>query len=105
MYNLEFLPIAKKDMDDIIFYISNNLKNNTAAAKTAQNFIKEANQILEMPYSYPIYQTKGKLKQMYRSKIIDNFIMFYTINEENKIITIIRVLYQKRDISNILQTY
>ncbi len=27
MYKLEFLPIAKKDMDDI----SNNLKNNTAA--------------------------------------------------------------------------
>ena len=26
MYKLEFLPIAKKDMDDIIYYISNNLK-------------------------------------------------------------------------------
>ena len=31
MYKLEFLPIAKKDIDDIIYYISNNLKNNAAA--------------------------------------------------------------------------
>ena len=27
MYKLEILPIAKKDMDDIIYYISHNLKN------------------------------------------------------------------------------
>ena len=103
MYQLEFLPIAKKDMDDIIFYISNNLKNNTAAAKLSKNFIKEANQIIEMPYGYPIYQTKKKLKNNYRRKKINNFIMFYTINEENKTITIIRVLYQKRDINYLLE--
>lgn len=32
MYKLEFLPIAKKDMDDIIYYIY-GLKNITAAKK------------------------------------------------------------------------
>lgn len=29
--------------------------------------------------------------------------MFYTINEEKKLITIVRVLYQKMDINNILE--
>ena len=29
--------------------------------------------------------------------------MFYTINEEKKLITIVRVLYQKMDIHNILE--
>lgn len=27
MYKLEFLPITKRDMDDIIYYISNTLNN------------------------------------------------------------------------------
>lgn len=26
MYTLEFLPIAKKDLEEIIYYISHNLK-------------------------------------------------------------------------------
>lgn len=30
MYELQFLPIAKQDIDDIIYYISHNLKNITA---------------------------------------------------------------------------
>ena len=34
---------------------------------------------------------------------IINFLMFYTINEEKKLITIVRVLYQKMAISNSLE--
>ncbi len=33
MYKIEVLPVAKKDIDDIIFYISHNLKNITASKK------------------------------------------------------------------------
>lgn len=39
MYKLEFLPIAKKDIDDIIYYISNSLKNKVAAKNMADSFI------------------------------------------------------------------
>lgn len=48
MYKIEFLPIAKEDIDKIIFYVSNNLKNKTAARKLANSFIKGANDILEI---------------------------------------------------------
>ena len=47
MYKLEFLPIAKSDIDSIIYYISNDLKNKTAARNLAKNFIIGANSILE----------------------------------------------------------
>ena len=102
MYKLEFLPIAKKDMDDIVYYISNNLKNKTAARTLADNFIAGANSILEFPYGLSVYKTGKKLEHEYRSLKINNFLMFYTINENEKIITIVRVLYQKIDIDNIL---
>lgn len=102
MYKLEFLPIAKKDIDDIIYYISNNLKNKTAARKLANNFIKGANSILEFPYGSSIYKTSEELEHEYRSFKIKNYLMFYIIDEKNQIITIVRVLYQKMDIDNIL---
>ena len=98
MYKLEFLPIAKKDIEDIVQYISHNLKNPIAAKKLSNNFIVATNSILEFPYGYPIYNLFENLKNEYRSIKVKNFLMFYTIDEEKKTITIARILYQKMSI-------
>lgn len=103
MYKLEILPIAKKDMDDIVYYISNNLKNRTAARDLADNFIIGANNILKFPYGSSVYKVSKKLEYEYRSARVKNFLMFYTINEKEKVVTIARVLYKKMDINNILE--
>ena len=103
MYKLEFLPIAKKDIDDIIYYITNNLKNEPAAINLSKEFIKGANSILNFPYGLSEYKLNHKLKNVYRSLKIKSFLMFYTINEKDKIITIVRVLYQKKDINIVLE--
>lgn len=95
MYKLEFLPIAKSDINDIIYYISNSLKNITASRKLRDLFIDSLDKILEFPYGYPIYKYKKNLKNEYRSFKVKNFLMFYTIDEKYKIITVVRVLYQK----------
>ena len=50
MYKLEFLPIAKNDIDNIIYYISINLGNKTAAVNLSKKFIDGANGILFFPY-------------------------------------------------------
>ena len=59
--------------------------------------------IIEFPYGSSIYQSVGTLKYEYRSYRVKNFLMFYIVNEKQKLITIIRVLYQKMDINNILE--
>ena len=103
MYKIEILPIAKKDVDNIIYYISYHLKNLIASRKLRDLFINGLNHIMEFPYSNPVYKPTHNLKYEYRSYKIKNFLIFYTIDEKNKIITIVRVLYQKMDISNILK--
>lgn len=103
MYNLEFLPIAKKDMDDIVYYISNVLNNRTAAINLSKCFVEGANSILNFPYGSSEYKLVKNLKNVYRSIKIKNFLMFYTINETKKVITIVRVLYQKMDINSVLE--
>ena len=103
MYKIEFLPLAKKDIDDIIYYISHNLKNITASKKLRDLFMQSLDNIIEFPYGSSRYQSVGTLKYEYRSYRVKNFLMFYIVNEKQKLITIVRVLYQKMDINNILE--
>lgn len=103
MYKLVYLPIAKSDIDNIIHYIAINLQNKSAAKKLAESFIDGANSILNFPYGSSIYQPIGILKNEYRSIRIKNFLMFYTIDEKEKLVIVVRVLYQKRNINNILE--
>ena len=95
MYKVEFLPIAKEDLNDIIYYISHHLKNISASKKLRSLFMNSLDYILQFPYGNPVYQTTGTLKNEYRSYRVKNFFMFYTINEDKQLITIVRVLYQK----------
>ena len=103
MYKIEFLPLAKKDIDDIIYYISHNLKNITASKKLRDLFMQSLDNIIEFSYGSSIYQSVGTLKYEYRSYRVKNCLMFYIVNEKQKLITIVRVLYQKMDINNILE--
>lgn len=103
MYKLEILPVAKKDIDDIIFYISYNLKNITAAKKLGDLFINSLDKILDLPYGSSKYESTRILRNEYRGFKVNNYFMFYTINEEKKLITIMRVLYKKMNFNNILE--
>lgn len=102
MYTLQILPTAEKDMENIIYYISHKLRNKLAAIKLSECFINGAKSILDFPYGAPAYSFVN-LKYEYRSINIKNFLMFYTIDEDKKVITIMRVLYNKMDINHILE--
>lgn len=100
MYKLEFLPVAKNDMLEIVKYISNDLKNPQAASKLADEFIEAAENICIFPYSNNVYTPIKALEKEYRRIIVKNYMMFYTVDESTKTVTIMRVMYGKRNIEN-----
>ena len=103
MYKIKFLPSAKKDIDNIIYYVSNDLNNKSAAKKLSKSFIECANEILIFPYGEPIYGLSKKMNQEYRCIKIKNYCMFYVVNEKLKEVIVVRVLYKKMNINNILK--
>ena len=103
MYKLEFLLVAKNDMLEIVKYISDELKNPAAASKLAENFISSAEKVSDFPYSNNVYTPIKPLGLEYRRTIVDNYLMFYTVDEETKTVTIMRVLYARRNISEQLK--
>ena len=97
MYNLEYQPIAQHDMINIVTYISEVLCNPIAANRLAEAFIDSAENIRDFPYSMPVYHPVKPLKYEYRKLIVNNYIMFYRVNDAQKLITVARVIYAKSD--------
>lgn len=103
MYKLEYLPIALNDMVEIVSYISAELQNPIAANRLSEEFIKAAERLTDFPYANPVYTPLRPLKYEYRKTVVDNYIMFYWVDETNKVITVARVIYGKRDYGKILK--
>ncbi len=102
MYTLKYLEYAKRDVDNIVYYISNNLKNETAAYKFIELYKKEIINIKTFPYGSSIYEPTRKLKKEYRCSRVKNYLIFYIVNENKKEITIVRILYKRRNILELL---
>ena len=102
MYNLEFLPLAQRDMTEIVSYISHVLRNPQAAQVLADDFIAEAEKLALFPYAMPVYIPLRPLKHEYRAVLVHNYLMFYTVNEPLKQITVFRVIHAKRDYGKLL---
>jgi len=92
-YNVTFLPDADRDMDDIAEYLSKFYPN------TARNFfaqLKKQLQLLEtMPLMYPAYDADP----FFRKMIINDYLLFYSVDEKRTLITVHRIFHSKRNIS------
>ena len=103
MYSLVYLPAARQDMVDIARYISKSLHNPAAAARLAVELIEAGNSIPAFPYANPAYIPIRPLKHEYRKLPVHNYLMFYWVDEEKKLVTIARVIYAKRDYALLLE--
>lgn len=103
MYNLEYLPVARQDMIDIVRYIGVELANTVAADRLATELIEAGESIPKFPYAYPAYTPIRPLKHEYRKLLVQNYFMFYWVDEEKKLVTIARVIYAKRDYNLLLE--
>lgn len=98
MYKIKYLANAKKDIDDILFYISHNLKNSTAA----YNLLKEFERADRLIIIFPHGTVKKVNNNNYYFHKVKNYYFIYVIDEQEKIIKVMRVLYKKRNYDNLL---
>ena len=95
-YRLEYLPLARQDMVDIVRYISRELQNPAVARRTANALIETAARIAAFPYANPVHVPLRPLQQEYRKALSGNYYMFYHVDEARALVTVDRVLYARR---------
>jgi plasmid stabilization system protein ParE len=102
MYLLNITDIAEEDILNTVKYIADVLKA-PAAANNLLDEIEKHEEILEnTPNIYPSVPDEYLAQKGLRFTKIKNYLLFYAIDEDKKIVTVIRFLYGRRDWKNIL---
>ena len=103
MYKIIVTAPAQKDLQNAVSYISNELKNKQAAFNLIDLVEETVKSLTDMPERYAVVDDEILSREGFRFIQIKNYLMFYTINERKKTITVVRVLYHKMDITSILE--
>ena len=101
-YTLKFTVEAGKDLDEIFSYITGNLSSPVAAVDLIDKIENESKRLISFPLSGAVPRDDTLVKKGYRMLIIDNFIAFYIVDEENKLVKIMRIVYGKRNYLKLL---
>ena len=92
-YNVKLSIEAEKDIQNIIIYIKDILKEPIIAKRYAQLIKNEIESLVYNPKRYAIIDNK-KIKDLeVRKLIVKKYIVFYRVNEERKRVNIERILY------------
>ena len=95
-----FTDKAEADLDEILNYISNKLCNYQAANDLFNKIFKTIDNIIAFPLIYPLLENEYIRNKNTRKAIIGNYNLYYVI--ENNIIIILRIIYNKRDLSELI---
>ncbi|MBC7341617.1 MAG: type II toxin-antitoxin system RelE/ParE family toxin [Clostridia bacterium] len=101
-YRLRYLKLAQSDLLDMVSYISGQLHAPQAATELIDKLDKAISQLEEFPFSGRPYQAKRTLEDEYRILVVENYLVFYTVQENEGIVEIRRIIYGKRNYERLL---
>jgi len=93
------------DLRDIRTYISDQLQEPETAKSQVKRILETVLKLNYMPMRHRLYEKRPWCDIGYRMLPVDNYIVFYLPNEERKTVSIIRIVYGKRNLDEqLLQT-
>jgi plasmid stabilization system protein ParE len=101
-YSLNITDLAEEDILATVRYISEVLKNPVAANNLLDEIERHEKILEDTPNIYPFVRDEYLSEKGLKFARIKNYLIFYTIDEDNKIVNVIRFLYGRRDWKNIL---
>lgn len=99
-YKIKISETFLEQITVILDYIDNELNELNASNKIRKKVRESFDRISNFPKSYPVIEKKDKFNRLYRKITIYNYVILYTIIEEDKIIFISNIYYQKKDYLN-----
>jgi plasmid stabilization system protein ParE len=101
-YRVDVSDPAESDLGEIIRYIASQLSVPISALRMMELLEEAMEGLSELPQRYP-FVADERLGQMgYRKLPVKNNVVFFSIDERNKVVDIERILYGRRDWLRIL---
>lgn len=91
---------AEEDLNSIADYLIYKLLAGETALKQIGRIEQAVMSLEEMPERYRIYDKEPWKEKNLHVMGVDNYLVFYIIDNGNKTVTVIRIMYGKRDIES-----
>ena len=102
-YQVYITSTAEHDIIQAVDYIEFSLKNPTAADNLLDVVAEQIGSLADLPQKFRLVDDPVLASFGIRFVTINNYLTFFTIDEENKTVIIVRFLYQKSNWTSILQ--
>ena len=103
MYSLNITDIAEEDILSAARYIANELKAPAAANNLLDEIEKQEGILESTPNMYPFVSDDYLAGKGLKFVMIKNYIMFFTVDEDKKTVSVIRFLHSLRDWRSVLK--
>lgn len=103
-YSYRFSERAEQDFDEILRYISIDLANPAAAQKLGRKMFEQIDMVRAFPKPVAPVDNEFLSDKAVRKLLVDNYVIYYKAHYDEKIISIIRIVYGKRNLDEISKT-
>lgn len=102
-YDVVITSPAARDLQGIADYIAIDLKEPVTARRQLSRLRESILGLAEFPDRHALVADEALAAKGFRMTAVDNYLIFYIASPNEMTVTVIRVLYNRRDWSSILQ--
>ena len=96
-YEIGITRQARFDMKGIHEYIADTLMEPVIASAQYTRIETAVYSLEQMPERFRQYEKEPWRSRNLRAMPVDNYIVFYTVDNEKRVVTVIRIMYGRRD--------
>lgn len=93
---------AARDLQGIADYIAHELREPETARRQLARIKDAVLTLADYPTRFRLVADESLAKKGFRVMAVDNYLVFYITADKQKTVTVIRVLYNRRDWANLL---
>jgi plasmid stabilization system protein ParE len=102
-YDVRIMTPAKNDLREIRRYIADEFQNPEAANRRAALLYEKMKSLNENPARFSLVRDKFLSKKGIRLMVVKSQNVFYVIREEQNVVSVIRILNERRNWMRILK--
>jgi len=101
-YRVDVSEAAENDLYDIVRYIASQFFAPVTALQMMELLEEAMASLAEMPQRFSLLNDERLSQMGYRKLTVKNYLVFFSIDEQNKAVDVERILYARRDWLRIL---
>ena len=102
MYEVIIEPAAAQEMKELAQYIVDVFHEPEIALRIYKNIKSAINSLSEMPKRHSVMSVEPYTSKQVRVISVNNYCVFYVVNDSETRVYVLHVLYKRRDWKNIL---